>query len=548
MRKAGQSAGRVLLMAAVVCVWSAQARAQQGDEANTFELRGKVVNAATGAGVGNALVQSIGTGQMQFSGADGTFVFAGVPVGAYSFTVAKPGYFNGAQLGHPGVDGVERVPSDEELVLKMTPEGIIYGTVENESGQPLEGMEVRAEAWRVINGAKSLQTAGQGTTNDEGQFRIAELQPGTYYVKFLPKARGGTRVYSEIAKKRRDEEGMAPQFYPGVTDVGSATAVRIKGGAQVQIAQALKRQRLFEVTGAVRGGDLERGFQVMLMDPSGEALQKDVHTDPKSGEFQIQGVPEGKYELVATAADTGGVGPEGGRPPLAAMVPIELNRDINGLVLMLGRGASVDVHIEDEIPGEGQEIHQVQLTMTSKGFLQTSQGLIVPPAAGAVRGPTRFEGLAPGSYEVEAWSANVPKGYVASLHCGDVDLLRDDLTIAAGAAVPPIEVKLKNDGAELNIEIKSSDKTSVNTVVLYSMDYPKRSTVLGVQGEGKATVGNLRPGTYKVVALQGGQEVEFRDASFIEKYVAPAPEVSLRASDKASVQVEAQQLGEESSQ
>jgi hypothetical protein len=328
-------------------------------------------------------------------------------------------------------------------------------------------------------------------------------------------------------------------------DVGSATAVRIKGGAQVQIAQALKRQRLFEVTGAVRGGDLEQGFQVMLMEPSGEALQKAVHTDPKSGEFQIHGVPEGKYELVATAADTGGVGPEGSRPPLAAMVPIELNRDISGLVLMLGRGASVDVHIEDEIPGEGQEIHQVHLTMTSEGFLQTSQGLIVPPRA--VPGPTRFEGLAPGTYEVQAWPANVPRGYVASLHWGNVDLLRDDLTIAAGAAVPPIEVQLKNDGAELSIEIKSGDKAAVNTVVLYSVDYPKRSMVMGVQGEGKAAVGNLRPGTYKVVALQGGQEVEFRDASFIEKYVAPAPEVSLRAWDKASVQVEAQQLGEESS-
>lgn len=537
MRNAGHSARRVLVLTALVCAWATCGWAQQGADGNTFDLRGKVINATTGAGVGNALVQVIGASvETQFSGADGTFVFPGMPRGTYQLSVTKPGFFNQNQMNRPGMDGMKTVPSDDDAVLKMTPEGIIYGALESESGQPLEGVEVRAQEWRVVNGARSLQTAGQAVTNDEGQFRIAELQPGTYYVNFLPKARGGTRIYSEIARKTREEEGMAPQFYPGVTDVGSATAVRIKAGAQVQLAQALRKQRLFDVSGMVRGANATRGFQVMLMEPSGEALQRDIHMDPKSGEFQIQGVPEGRYELVATAADMGG-GPEEERPPLTATAPIQLNRDVTGLVLMLGRGAAVGVMLEDEVPVEGQQTHQVQLTITSEGFLHSSQGLVVPPADKGA--PTRFEGLMPGTYEVQAWAANVPKGYVASLRCGDVDLLRDDLTITAGVAMPPIEVKLRNDGAELNVEVKNSDKTTPITVVLYSVDYPKRSLALGVLPESTANLGNLRPGTYKVVALQGAQEVEFRDAVFVEKYVAPAREVSLREGDKVSVEVEA---------
>jgi hypothetical protein len=537
-----------ILTSVSVWMWCALWVCAQQTGGEKYEVRGRVVNGVTGEGVANALVRTAGAvSQTQFSGADGSFVFAEMPRGTYQFAVSKPGYLSERELGRGEAtsDEVGTAPGDTDVVLRLTPEGIIYGRVENESGEPVEGVQVRAQAWVVINGTKRLQSIKQAETNDEGQFRLAELRPGTYYVNFEPRNVGGMHVFSEIARKKSEEEGYGAQFYPGTTDVSLATAVKIRGGMQVQIAQGLKRQRLFEVAGVVRGGHAENGFQVMLMDSAGEPLQKDVHLDPKTGAFQIQGVPEGKYQLVATVQDLGG-GEAEARPPLTAMLPIQLNRDVTGLVLMPGRGANIGVTVEDEIPVEGQEIHQVQISLTPKDSLQGSQGIILPPPSGVPNAQRQFEGLAPGTYEVEAWALG--KGYVASLRCGDVDLLREDLTVVAGAAVPPIEVKLRNDGAAIEIETTENGKPAGSTLVLYSEEYPKKSQVIPMPTGANTAMSNLRPGSYRIVAIKGLPELEYQDPVFVEKYLSTGKEVNLRAGEKVSVQVEVQELGEESSQ
>ena len=537
-----------LLFSMSVWIWCALGVCAQQGGGDKYQLQGKVVNVVTGAGVPNALVQVAGTAaQSQFSGADGSFVFGEMPRGTYQFAVSKPGYMSQRELGRGETpsDEVATAPGDREVVLKLTPEGIIYGQVENERGEPVEGVQVRAQTWVVVNGTKRLQSVKQADTNDEGQFRLAELRPGTYYVNFLPHNSGGLRVYNEIATQNRDLEGYGSQFYPGTTDVSLATAVKIRGGTQMQIAQALRRQRLFELAGLVRGANAENGFQVMLLDSAGEPFQKDMHLDPKTGAFQIQGVPEGKYQLVATIQDLGGGGTEA-RTPLTAMLPIQLNRDVTGLVLMPGRGANIGVTIEDEIPVEGQEIHQVQISLVSKDALQGSQGIILPPPAGVPNAQKQFEGLAPGTYEVEAWALG--KGYVASLRCGDVDLLREDLTVVAGAAVPPIEVKLRNDGAVMEIETTEGGKPAGSTVVLYAEEYPKKSMVTVLPTGAKTTLSNVRPGPYRVVAIKGSPELEYQDPVFVEKYVLTGKEVDLRVGEKVSVSVEVQELGDESSQ
>ena len=529
-----------------VLVWLcvvAPVRAQLASE-ERFELRGKVINAANGAGVSNALVQLGGSGsQVQFSGPDGSFVFTELPRGTYQVAAIKPGYFNEQEIGQAFGEGnaAQKVPSDTDATVKLIAEGIIYGRVENENGQPVEGIQVRAEMWQVMDGVKRLQNVARTLTDDEGQFRIAELKPGTYYVKFAGEAIGRARAYG-LSRKKQNEPGYGSQFYPGVTDVGLATAVRIRSGSQVQITQALKPEKLYEVSGVLRGTSEGKWFHVYLTEPSGEPLRRAPHIDQKSGEFQFEGVPEGTYLLRAMGLDPNEQGPEGPRAHLTALMPIRLNRDLTGLVLMLGRGANVEVAIEDEIPVEGKETHQVEIRLVSKESRQITQALMLPPAKEDRQAPHRFERIEPGTYEVEA-SPN-GKGYVASLRCGDLDLLRDELTIAAGAAVPPIEVKLRNDGAELDVEATENGRPAVASVVLYSEEYPKKAFVEGVNG-GKASMGNLRPGAYKVVVLKGLREVEFRDPVFMEKYLAQAKEVNLRPGEKVSVRVEVQEMQEE---
>jgi hypothetical protein len=532
----------------MVGVWlvgvCAVAGARQQGEEQRYELRGKVLNAVTGAGVGNALVHMPGPGDgAQFSAADGTFVFTGLPRGSYHVMVRKPGYFTEGGMSYGSGTGstVVSVPRNGAVVLKLTPEGVIYGRVENENGQGVESLTVRAESWQVVDGVKRLQSAGQGVTDDEGQFRIAELQPGTYYLHFFPSNREGTRVFGELERKPQSTEGYGSQFYPGVSEVASATAIRVRAGAQVHIAQSLRPQKLYEVSGVVRGTNLENGFQVNLSDEFGVLVQMNVHLDPKTGVFQIEGVPEGSYLLMATAEDPQEEEQHQGQ--LTATMPIHLNRDVTGLSLMLGRGANVRVVLEDEVPVHGDEVHLVRMQLVSKQYPQMSRGLVVPPPKDQPRAPRSFEGVPAGRYEVQAWTWGAGV-YVASLRCGDVDLLKDELTVMPGMA--PITVRLRNDGGHLLVNVVDHDgQASTGMVLIYSEQYPRRSMVLPAGEEGKTGMRNVPPGTYKVVALHGSQDVEFQDEAFVEKYVTPAKEVELKGGDKVTVQVEVQGREEE---
>src|SRR5690242_3536223 len=227
---------------------------QQGDS-EKFELRGKVVNSVTGEGVAHALVQVYAAGQKAaFSGDDGGFDFTDVPRGGYQVAARKPGFFNEQELRRwGGYAASVIVPQQAEAVVKLTPEAIIYGRVIDESEEPIEGINVRVQTWRTENGRKQLEDAGEMATDDEGNFRIFELRPGTYLLSFQSVNRGGTVAVQRLSAGEREqgEQGYGRQFYPGVTDVSAATSIRIRAGAHIHLEQVLKREMLFSISGEI---------------------------------------------------------------------------------------------------------------------------------------------------------------------------------------------------------------------------------------------------------------------------------------------------------
>lgn len=514
----------------------------------SMELHGKVINSVTGEPVGRALVEvSAAVQKAQFTGADGTFVFTDLPPGNYWPLARKPGFFDDSETQGAAPTPLLASGQNEPIVLKLLPEAVIFGDVRDDNGAPLEGVMARAEQWQMVNGERQLVPAGSAPTDDEGNFRLAALRPGRYYLSFASTNNGSWSTTYQLTSKRQEEEGYAPQFYPGVPDLESASAIEIRAGARLHVAETLSRQRLFQVAGVVRGADPASGFNLTLANPLGDMVQKRVRLDPKTGQFQISGVPRGSYLLEATANQRpqGRVASSGllriaqeDRLPLTAMLPLRLESDISGLVLVLGRGSSVDVQVRDEISGEG--VHQVTLQMKPQGFPRSASWVTVPRAPGDRGAPARFEGLAPGAYSVSG-ALNGP-WYIASMRCGSTDLFRDDLTLSAGAT-PPIEVVLRDDGAQLRVNVVENGQPVTAGVLLFSPDYPKRSQLLG-RGS-SLSVGNLAPGRYYVVAMRGVENLEFRNPTVVERYLTDAAEVTLAPRANVAVLAEVQEREEQ---
>lgn len=535
---------------ALPLIWLLQVRSAPAQQtaSELVELRGKVVNSVTGEPVAGALVQIYASGRkVEFTASNGTFAFTDLPPGSYLPFARKPGFFNDQELSTPMRSSPMQAAQTEPIVLKLTPEAIIYGEVKNANGLPLEGVTVRAQRWQVENGQKRLVPDGNAVTDDEGSFRLAELKPGRYYVSFPSTNNGGWSTTYQLSPKRPVEEGYGPQYYPGVPDLESATAIEIRAGAQVHITQTLGRQRLFEVSGVVRGADPESGFNLWLMNSTGDTVQRSVRMNPKTGQFQIPGIPAGSYLLHATAnqrpltnvANGLGIAEQDPPPPLMATLPLHVQGDVSGVVVVLGSGISVDVQMRDEVADNSgtNNLHQVSLQMTSQEFSPSSSGIMIPPHPGDRRARTRFEGLAPGTYAVSVW----PNGpwYVSSMRCGNVDLLREDLTIPPGTAPPPIEVTLRNDGAQLTVKTTEKGQPTVAGVVLFSQEYPRRSQFFG--SSYAFSVSNLPPGKYYVIAMMGAENLEFRNPTVMERYLAHATEVTLGPRMDVTVVAEVQQ-------
>lgn len=513
------------------------------------EVRGRVVNSATGEPVAHALVQIYAGGQrVQFTASDGTFVFNDLPPGSYSPVARKPGFFNDQELSRPMQPALMQAAQSEPVVLELTPEAIIYGEVKNENDQPLESVVVRAQQWRVQNGQRQLVNLRDAITDDEGNFRLADLHPGRYYLSFPSTNGGGWSTTFQLNSKKQEEQGYGSQFYPGVPDIKSATVIEVRPGAQVHIVQAMARQRLFQVVGVVHGADPQGGFNLMLMNSAGDLVNRDLNIDPKTGQFQIRGVPAGTYLLRVTAnqrpalRDTasGMVAlSEEERPPLTAALPLQVHGNLTGLVLVLGTGTSVGVQIRDETSNNSgaNNLHQVFLQITPHEFSGFSSAIVMPPAPGDRRAATRFEGLAPDTYTVDAR----PNGpwYISSLRCGTEDLLRDDLTISQGSSLPPIEVTLRDDGAQLTVNVKEKGQPAIAGILLFSSDYPRRSQFLA--SAASVSMGDLAPGTYYAIAMRGAENLEFRDSTVMARYLTRATEVTLGPRANVAVVAEVQQ-------
>jgi hypothetical protein len=526
-------------LASLSCALATPAKQAESDR---FELRGTVINAATKEPVGRALVQlNVPNGVAQLSGTDGAFVFTNLPRGQYVATALKPGFFNEEELGrgYAARNTVAHVPSSDDLLLKLTPEGVIYGEVKNEDGEPIEGIRVKVIRLRVAEGHRIVEPQGEILTDDEGTFRIADLRPGRYRVWFMQANRGIIRFVRDFNRKREPEQGYAPEFYPGVKDAESAAVIEVKADAQMQVTQILKRQRLFEISGVVRGGDPEGALNLLLRDALGDYVPENMKIDQKRGQFQIVGIPEGTYTLLARGQRRRGPATEEIQPMRSATQLVHLTSDVTGVVLAMQPANSVEIQVRDEIPPDGSNtLHQAVVRFVSLENTQYSPAVQAPIMESERVAMARLDDIPPGTYRVEAMPNQ--GGYVASLRCGRTDLLREDLTVATGAELPPIEVTLRNDGAQLNMRVLDENKRRAASVVIYSQEYPRRSLLVQLDDSGSVSQTNLAPGTYSLIAVDDADELEFGNPLAMQKYLGDATEVTLQPGDKTSVRVKLQ--------
>ena len=507
-------------------------------EGNRFTLSGTVVNAATGAPVSRALVQLGGDSQtVALTNADGQFEFRGLPASQTNVMAQKPGFFSEQQAD---VDNgwtmplmIEVGPDTAPIVVKLVPESVIEGKITS-NGQPAENVPVKVISPQIVEGHKEWIEHAGATTNDEGEFRIANLLAGQYFLEVGPEwLPGGAGV------GKGHEAGYEKTFYPSVPGGDAATPLVVGTGQRAEVELSLKLEPWYRIKGTVRTGEGISNWNTQLLDAWGDregATQNNVET----GEFETRAAA-GNYTL--RAMGWGSTGPVG-----SASVPITVNSDISGVYVAMGAELTIPVRIKKEESGkhpatngssrtarQQQGASAIQMSFRHDGFFEGGVPTLRPDQSGKPE-TLAVRDLRPGTFWVEIHKED--PWYVQSAQCGNVDLLRESLTIGTGAPCSEIDVVLRDDGATLQVSGSWEGEPKQAMAVLLPERAPQQATIAPVTNGNEVEFRDIAPGEYSVLLVDRPGDLEYKNPAAMSAYLSKAARVTLSAGQKATVQAE----------
>jgi hypothetical protein len=505
-------------------------------------LKGKVVNSVTGEPIRNALVQvTLEKMRSMLTLADGSFQFEGLPAGEGSVTVRKPGYFSESDV-HPLSAGMPRLilaADAPPVMLKLVPEAVIFGTIQDEYGEPVEGMAVRLIRINLSTGRKRQERQAEMDTNEVGKYRFAELPPGTYYLsagKWLEAAEGahGKGVASRA-------KGYPTELYPGVTDLPAATPIKIVAGKRMQIDLSVAEKPLYRVAGTVTGYPEAQPVAFQIVDMTGELLSIEPDFNARTGRFQFAALPPGSFTVMAQGVDASG------RSSFATK-QVNVNSDVSNLHLHLAAASTIDVIIEresshgqpDENPTQGAT--PATVTLLPQGGSSEKELRLTARGSDPLHPNLAILDVEPGTYAAQVEPAG--GGYIYSAKYGPIDLLREDLTIAADTPPQTIEVVVRDDSATLSGTLISDGRKTTGAVLLVPGRASRLLMLIPADSNGSFEFSSLAPGDYTVVGLDHVDDIEYRDRDFLRKYLPMGQEITVSSDQLAVVQLELVHVGE----
>ena len=274
--------------------------------AGTGVLRGSVRAAATGDPLHRVRITLNGTAPNLPSAVTdtrGAFELTGVPAGTYSISAARAGYLP-MQYGQrqPRQAGRSVIVSDGQIVddlnILLPRGGVLAGRVFDELGEPLAGARVEAVELRYLRGRRIAVAAQIASTNDEGDYRLASLEPGHYQVRA-----SSTDVWE--ADDGRTQHAYAVTYYPGVTGAVGPQSLKVSAGEQIDALDfRLVASRASRITGAVESATGEPlAGQIVRVSPIGRTIGgallssgpgPQARTDGR-GSFEFKGLAPGEY-------------------------------------------------------------------------------------------------------------------------------------------------------------------------------------------------------------------------------------------------------------
>ncbi len=521
---------KLLVALALVCACAALAQ----DPNAACTIQGQVVNALTGEPLAKVHVKlgdvrEGGNTNASTTDSSGHFALRNLVPGTYQLYARRNGFLD-SQYGPRGGTPLALRAGQElrDLVIRMTPQGVIMGRILDEQGEPLARVEIQAMRYGYGLGRRQLQNSNSASTNDLGDYRIFDLNPGRYYLYAFNRA-------APDVVEGGGEQAYPPTYYPGTYDAASAGAIEVSAGSQLRgIDMTLARTRTVRVHGRVTSalGARSRNIAVFLAHHNYPGVYSPNMTNVRDleGNFELHGVTPGSYTITAQVMD------EGKR--YAAQMPVEVgNTDVENISLVVAPGLDLTGHVAVE--------------GTADLSLSRLSVLITGPQAFSQMGMTRAVVKEKGVFTLQnvlrdryqlSMSGLPENFYIKSIRVGTEDAFESGLNFTSGA-VGPIEIVLASNGGRIDgTVLKAQQQPAGGAIVALVPESRLRDQarlfkdVIADQN-GHFIIKGIAPGEYTLFAWEDAESGAYADPDFLKTFEKLGKAISLREGSKENAEL-----------
>ena len=501
-----------------------------------------VAIAPTAAGTDREISRSVTTG------ADGHFAFAGLGRGKYSLMAAAHGYMLQYFERHDNYATAIAVGPDfdsEHLTFRLQPDAWVEGQVSDENNDPIQNAMVRLFQQSLEDGRQKTIPITQGQTDDQGQFRIGHLAPGTYYLAvsarpwYAQNNNGGFRRKSNNpdadARAAQEAAGLDVTypltFYPDSPDSAGASPIVLHPGERVTadvVMRAVPALHLKIRAGNAGGPGM--GFPRVsqrIFDGYLDSVFNASTSSFEPGVVEMSLAP-GRYVIELPVSKIGNdKGARSGYREIDLVGDIEVNaNDTSGFAAVDGSAVFEDA---PRVPrGVAMRLSNDE---TGEGF----EGEITD------KGQFEFEGVKPGRYTVGLQSGS---GYfLRKMSATGAKLVGRTLEISGGSNVHITAIVGRGLAQVDGVALRADKPFSGAMIVLVPQDAANNSPLFRrdqSDSDGTFTLPNVLPGQYTVLALANGWDLEWGNPAVLQPYLKGGTPVAVTGEGKLQIEVRVQ--------
>jgi hypothetical protein len=446
------------------------------------------------------------------------------------FWVKRPGFLpnrNGALTRESGTPGTE-------MVISLEPEALIVGRVQLPGVDNTDRIQVQLYRQDFAMGHERWVGAGNFTTWANGEFRFSELAAGTY------KLFTAERTERDPATFNPGDQlyGFPPVFYPNGSDFSAAAPIRLAAGATFQANMTVTRREYYPVKIGVANVPAAGypAVEVFLQGRPGpgyslgyDAAEQVVRGNLPDGNYTVKLMVQGETGSSGSMNFSVRGGPVEG--PVVSLYPnvtlsVNITREFGPDATAEG-GTGAQGRNETNGPRE-------YVSITLQPVEQFGQGPIVTARQepGQSDSEMTIKNVAAGSYWLQVTTNNC---YAVRATWGGGDVLHRPITIGTAGGGTPIELTLRNDGAEISGSVQlpetpSSPKSKegiapVPPMFVYIVpvgEIGRQAHRAQIFDNGTFTATQIAPGTYCLLAFDHFNpelvELETANSELMRKY------------------------------